>query len=360
MQAGATGTSAGVKVTVEGSTITIDGPNVAPSGETAAAVGLLPAMAAGTRLQVDAPVDPQFLAGVDRIQQILSTWFPDKLRPVEVHAPRREPQEPAAGVACFFSGGVDSYATVLRHPEVTHLVLVHGFDMGLDEHQLRAETSRHAAAAASDLGLPLIEVETDIRKVLDVVPWGTIGHGAAMAAVAHALRPTMGRVFIGSSFPYEDLFPWGSHPALDPRWSSEDLTIDHDGCDMSRMEKVALIAQSDTAMRHLRVCWANPDEAYNCGRCEKCLRTMIELLVVGALDRCATLPSAVDPTLVASVPIVGAAARKFAVENARAVEPINPAIAAALQSAIKRGDDGLKLHRRIRDRLGRELRRLRP
>ena len=56
-------------------------------------------------------------------------------------------------------------------------------------------------------------------------------------------------------------------------------------------------------MRHLRVCWQNPDNAYNCGRCEKCFRTMLDLWVVGALDRCDTLPHQFDEQALALLKI---------------------------------------------------------
>jgi len=47
-------------------------------------------------------------------------------------------------------------------------------------------------------------------------------------------------------------------------------------------------------MRWLRVCWQNKELAYNCGRCEKCLRTMIALHLAGALSRCRTFNRPID------------------------------------------------------------------
>lgn len=48
------------------------------------------------------------------------------------------------------------------------------------------------------------------------------------------------------------------------------------------------------AMRHLRVCYVNVPNRYNCGVCEKCLRTTVNLHAVGALGRCETLPDKLD------------------------------------------------------------------
>ena len=46
--------------------------------------------------------------------------------------------------------------------------------------------------------------------------------------------------------------------------------------------------------RHLRVCWQNVGTDLNCGRCEKCVRTMAMLAGAGVLDRCETFPDRVD------------------------------------------------------------------
>lgn len=39
-------------------------------------------------------------------------------------------------------------------------------------------------------------------------------------------------------------------------------------------------------MDNLRVCPANVKDRLNCGRCEKCVRTMTGLVAVDALDKC--------------------------------------------------------------------------
>ncbi|MGI8756518.1 MAG: hypothetical protein ACR2MB_11780, partial [Acidimicrobiales bacterium] len=42
--------------------------------------------------------------------------------------------------------------------------------------------------------------------------------------------------------------------------------------------------------RHLRVCWRNVDGLTNCGRCEKCVRTMVMFAGADQLQHCATFP----------------------------------------------------------------------
>ena len=179
---------------------------------------------------------------------------------------------------------------MLRHrSSITHLVYVQGFDVIADGTERASASRRGVHAAADELGLPLVEVATNLRDVTDPFAiWG-MAHGAAMGTVALLLQAQVGRVLVPSTYPYVDLFPWGSHPLLDPLWGTETLVVDHDGCEASRLEKVARVAGSDTALRHLRVC-TRQYATYNCGECRKCLGTMMALRLHGALERCETLP----------------------------------------------------------------------
>src|SRR6185369_5970784 len=57
--------------------------------------------------------------------------------------------------------------------------------------------------------------------------------------------------------------------------------IVHDGAEASRTEKVRCIAKNQEALDWLRVC-GNDTVDYNCGSCEKCLRTMMSLRLLNA------------------------------------------------------------------------------
>ena len=100
-------------------------------------------------------------------------------------------------------------------------------------------------------------------------------------------------VSIASSLDIPHLRPHGSHPLLDPNYSSSDLRIRHDGIALSRLEKTRIVAGLDVALRHLRVC--NIYKRYqlgklNCGKCRKCVQTMLTLLALGVLDQTNVFP----------------------------------------------------------------------
>jgi hypothetical protein len=339
--------------------VSFDG-DVESNGDAAIAAFLLPAMLRGEPLTVDAGASTRLLGALHGVQGVLSTWWPEYRR-VDVNAPVAPSAPPPAGtgVASFFSGGVDSFFTALRRRDlISHLVIVRGFDIALDRPDLWQRAVTAARRAAEALGKPLLEIETDLRVVLPM-SWKHF-HGCALATVGHLLGHRVGRVLVPATHTYNELFPWGSHPALDPLWSGDHLEFEHDGADTSRFEKVQAIAHDPAVLQHLRVCWRNPDDAYNCGHCEKCVRTMIALHIAGTLDQCATLPSNLDYTRVARMTLMSTNDIAFADENLDAAKATGDT---SLVNAIRtaKAVSRLRLARQVagpRERVRRVARRL--
>ncbi len=258
-------------------------------------------------LHVDAPVDAALLDGMGDLARLWTAWFPP-MRPVpitvaSVVGPPRT-QEATGRLGAFFSGGVDSFFTLLRregerarnpYGVVDDLMFVHGFDVPLADVAAFDRLRASLQCVADELGKTLIAIRTNIRltKFRDL-EWARLGHGPALAAVALALEPRFRAVALASAreYPYSSA-GWGSHPVSDPLFSTQRLRVLHDGGTYNRVDKVCAIADSDLAMRHLHVCWRSLSDV-NCGACEKCYRTMTTLAIVGALERCTTFPT---PTL---------------------------------------------------------------
>jgi hypothetical protein len=86
------------------------------------------------------------------------------------------------------------------------------------------------------------------------------------------------------------LEPFGSHALVDPVMSSSQVRFIHYGAGFDRFEKMAFIAQSDFALRHLHVCFRDKSDK-NCGRCEKCYRTLLALELLAAREKATSFPS---------------------------------------------------------------------
>jgi len=273
---------------------------------------IMPAMRHGERrILIEGKVCPQLRNGLVTAMQQLRQWYGEKRhQPVTIEATRGfEPPlpRPSQHTASFLSGGVDSLCTLrsnrldfpLDHPgSIRDCLFVHGYDVGgyVTLHNNR-ENSEYAVASLSKLAqsakVTLIPVYTNIRYLDDDDRFFFMDfYGAALAAVAHAFSARIGTALINSGSSISDLGPIGSHPLLDPHYSSADVSIRHEGIRFSRLEKVGIIAQWEEVLHTLRACFNafRSNEALNCGTCEKCIRTMTELLVFDKLCKCPTYP----------------------------------------------------------------------
>jgi hypothetical protein len=285
-----------------------------PTADAALAVAAMPAMAYGGTLRMSDPVSPRMLRGQREFQAIQRSWsldwpFTDPLQEVEVEAPVREPgpTAPKGRVAAFFSGGVDSWGVVLENPDLTDLIFVRGFDLAHSGPQaaLADEVEGRLREAAEDLGLPLHVVVTNLRDLSDAhLPWDVF-FGCADVAVAHFLSPLFDRVLIAGDSDYEVQVRYGANLLVDQLWSSEALEIVDAGGRFSRMQRLERLVENPIACRSLRVCWEIPDQTYNCGRCRKCLMTLIALEAIGARRRVTSFPPELnlDPKILAEISI---------------------------------------------------------
>lgn len=288
--------------------------------ETTLAMLALGAMSLRCELHVAGPVSSLYLRNQRQLMNILSGWF-ERYRPVAITAGElRDVVKTEHGrVGCFFTGGVDSFYTFLKHrDEITDLVFVHGYDVDLDDRLRRDQISAMGRALEQAYGVRFIELETNsIRLFRDFGRWGTHAHGYGLGSAARHLADYLRRIYIPSSFAATELIPWASHPETDPLFSDERLEVLHDGCESGRVDKIRILASDPLALQHLRVCWERVEGMYNCGCCEKCLRTMTSLQALGVLDQCATFPSQVDIGLVRRLVIHDESLATFARDNLR-------------------------------------------
>jgi len=258
---------------------------------------LLPSMKKGEALACPTEADRQFLASLNQIQDIFSTWDRSFSHIAVEASPKinsKKTKDAGGGVGAFFTGGVDSFYTLLKNnEEITHLVYVHGFE----NHKVTTEIRDIAVI----FDKKVIEIETNLREFSDPVVNWHMYHGSALAAIGHLLKPGINKIFIPSSNTYKNLIPWGSNALIDPLWSSFDLQFAHDGSEATRVDKVALIAECETALKVLRVCWKNTGARPNCGKCEKCVRTMVCLQSLELLEKTPTFSDTLSLLKVARI-----------------------------------------------------------
>ena len=241
---------------------------------------LLPAMAVGRRLSGTA-IDPVWRANSLRIQDQARAWWG-----WQTGALRFNPGpsgRPGDGVGLAFSLGVDSfYSCFFAEPSPDLLILAGGFDIPLARRDVLSAMCDSVAEVARATGRDWTMIETDLRahRLFRKLPWD-FSHGGAVAFLGHVLQDRIGTLLISSSYDNDHLGPYGSHPDLDPLWSSSRLNVLHIGHEVTRLGKLRRLVNHPQArsliQRHLRVCWENPSTGGNCGYCHKCVMTRIGL-----------------------------------------------------------------------------------
>lgn len=261
---------------------------------------LMTAMRLGRPLHVRGEVSARTGAGAAEFMRIFAAGYPGRYSvvPVEATWTTAPPERVGKQVVSTFSGGVDSFHTLMRRTRdgigpaerLTHVLFVAGFDLDpVANGAYYREVAVDYARIAASRGATLLLAETNFRKFSTPLQWLTM-HGCGVIACAHALSALVGTFYIPSTLS-ADLPrwpPWGTDGWTDYLLGSENLQIVHDALEATRTEKIVELAAWDEFLRSARVCLHPPAHGGNCGRCEKCRRTMVHMDIAGCLDRATT------------------------------------------------------------------------
>lgn len=196
-----------------------------------------------------------------------------------------------------FSGGVDSFYTVLSHlntgmpgKDVTHIVLavngaaITGMTEEIDEMWYREEIDNFTPVA-EELGVKLIGIRSNTTILNSYKSFLPGGDTIVTSAFIHALAKLFGTYYWASAYEasilkFDPIDGGYMEPFVIPLVSVRGLCFYHSGSETDRVGKVKYIADNPIAQKALTVC----AQVKNCGRCPKCLRTMAELNSIGKLE----------------------------------------------------------------------------
>lgn len=223
----------------------------------------------------------------------------EMLREIALRGPAAPGALPSVGATgTGFSGGVDSFYTVLTHlrtglpgKDVTHLLLavngsaLTGIDPELDEEWFCAQEAR-LRPLAEEMGLELVGVRSNLPLLNGYKRFAVGGDHFVTAGFVHALGKLFGTYYWASAYSV-DVFEFNpvncgytEHFSLPLLNVYGGVHFYFSGQETSRIGKLRAIADHPLAQRGLTVC----GHPVNCGRCEKCLRTMAELYAIGKLE----------------------------------------------------------------------------
>jgi hypothetical protein len=278
-------------------------PALSNSGEAWLLLMLPLAAQTGESVDLALPVDPLFLENLRGLIGTWHGWYPDLAR-AELRAPTARAAVTEGRAAQFFSGGVDSWFTLLRHTESTErfpqvgdvddLITVWGFDIPIERGDEFALLAGSLGEVADHYGKRALTIATNLRERMEGSwkevwgpRWGPLTHGTALAATAMLFKQRYATVKIASTHRFWEPFAYGSHPMTDTLFSTSTTAFMHDHALYSRTDKVERIAESDFALSKLKVCYAH-GTFRNCSQCVKCHRMLLCFDVLGILDKATT------------------------------------------------------------------------
>lgn len=276
------------------------------------------AMKTNQDIKVEAPVSSRLLFNIENTLQPLFVKAFAGFHHVKVMAQSAvENNYHGTAVGCGCSLGVDSFSALLKHlstdvPEnyrATHLALFNCGQLG-DVDLKGAEENFHTTVASlqpfiEEVKLPLVAVNSNLNELyVDSEVKLLQSFVNRTVSCVLALQKLFGKYVYASSYSVEQ-FEFSpkdeSHmeTAFVPLLGTESTELILTPSVMTRVEKTEYLSQFDITYRYLDVCWAaqmkycsdnNPTlletkTKKNCGRCIKCMRTLLTLEILGKIDK---------------------------------------------------------------------------
>lgn len=274
------------------------------------------AMSSHQDIKVEAPISARLLFNIrNSLMAMLMKVLPDSSM-INIEADAIDsPFFHSEAVGCGCSLGVDSFSSILKHIDdnvtsgyrISHLALFNTGQLG--DLNLEAtdkafkDNVKRLKPFAQKVGLPLVAVNTNINlpyldsrvTLLQSVTLRTI-------SAALALQKLFKRYIFASSYSVFNVFFTDkdiehAESLIVSQLSTHNTEIILSNPVMTRVQKTAYIADSPLVQQYLDVCWStqianmtNNDSLLknkvkrNCGKCDKCLRTLFALELLGKIQ----------------------------------------------------------------------------
>lgn len=270
--------------------------------ETPLALALPAAMSLSLPIFIEGSISREYLENINKLMEHYEINYSNfKKVPIKCKSTLDFESIQKKRYGSFFSGGVDSFYTLLkRSDEIDTLIVLYGFDIKLKDTEKIKKTKIATRNVAGKLQKQLIEIEGNFTKIItEYCDWITEGHGFALVSISRALSSIFDIVYIPGTHSVMKQKNWGSSIYTDEQHSDSRLKIIHDSDQNERIEKLMYISDSPLVLENLRVCGDVPyDGNYNCCKCEKCVRTMLQLWSIGRLEQCSAFHLTLSPSLI--------------------------------------------------------------
>lgn len=202
-------------------------------------------------------------------------------------------------VATCFSGGVDSFSTLIsRIEEKPDLVTIWGADIDFENEKGWNVVKEFVEEVGKENELKNVLIRTAVRRFIDNSElekqyhdilngdwWLVMQHGIGLLGnfAPYAYKYKLKTIYIPSTFTKDDDFVCASNPNIDNNLKFGNTTVLHEGYQYTRQDKVKNICnyvKKNNKDIKIRTCFRSLD-GDNCCKCPKCYMTLFAILSQG-------------------------------------------------------------------------------
>ena len=245
-------------------------------------------------LFIEGRVTKSALTHIEEFLQIWSVWAPERFFRIKLDVAEIVDDIPNRDLPAVlaFSGGVDASFSLAAHEsgllgrlnrKIGLGVMIVGFDLPNGDTDAVNNAYRAVETSLGDpFGIPAVAVNTNWQP--EFCPEWEWGYNAGVTAVLHLFSNHYASGIFSSDYNYREelnLEPRGSHMIINHLLGSYTFPIINTGGTHTRLQKIRFLKEFPGLIERLRVCWQIGTNGKNCGECEKCDRTRLELLLSG-------------------------------------------------------------------------------
>ncbi len=241
-------------------------------------------------------LDSNYLSSLSRIKAVYKDFHPNFSFSGNIQSGKAVSNRfGARRNAMLFTHGVDSLTSYLKHKqEKPELFSICGVpDIPPSETKFWSRMCSDITDFAHHDSVRAFQIKTDVYRNINhellgkefkIIWWGDAAAGLfllGMCAPLTAVRG-IGTVIVASSYTRDFKKASAFNPSIDNNTSWADVSALHDCYELSRQQKLNYLCQSENLpyLSRLRVCFESAHKT-NCGKCEKCLRTITGLAIEG-------------------------------------------------------------------------------
>lgn len=266
---------------------------------------LIPAMYCGEDIQISSKINAHLVTAINQKLQTLLIEIMPFLTRIDIEIADKNLNTTqigtgvAKGVGTGFSGGIDSWLTILErqqsseHPPLTHLLFNNVGSHGSRDYSLFIKRFDELKSAAEELDLPFLSINSNMNSFYKPLFGKQLGfqqtHTIRNAAVAFSLGAGLGEWLYSSTYTYKDIACKSSKdmaradPIILSILSRPELQLHDSGTQLSRFQKTVYVADNPLVQNHLDIC-VKGAIGENCSECWKCLRTLTALDITGKVN----------------------------------------------------------------------------